>query len=298
MKQKLLLLLMILCLVSCKKIECNGENEKAIFLTELKKILLDSKIFEQVNIDTEEQINEAEINNLLVDFVDNLVVENVRTIEKEEQDNECSCEVNLKLVDANQIINDFQAYLNTISDKRNLPTSNEIALFKTYLNKSFKVKYKVFKTDDNKIISEVDLNKININEENDLNYLLARYIGLKKGFNDLRFRNNDFQELNFGDNQISGVLKLRDLIDPIEEIILKDRLVFESNELVKFKSDELEFEPTYHIGIYTKDGMEKYKNIIGKKIIINAKIVGDDSGVAAYPLQANVFDDFTYEVIK
>lgn len=296
MKQKLLLLLLTLCFVNCKKIECNGEKEKKIFITEFKKILLDSKVTEQIKdiLDSEVTTYEAEVNNILVDFVDDLKIENIRTTERSEEINECSCEVNLKLIDTNKIIDEF----NALPDRSTLPTLNEIDQIKKYLNKSFKIKYKVFKTDDDIILTEIDLKNININEENELNNLLGTYIALKKAINYLRIKNNAFQELNFGRNKIKGILKIRDLTDPSEEITLKDRLVFESDELIKFKSDEIDIEPTNKIGIYTKDGIEKYKNLIGKNIIINAKIVEDDSGVAAYPLQANIFDDFTYEVIK
>lgn len=293
MKQKLLLLLLTLCFVNCKKIECNGEKEKEIFLTEFKKVLLDSNVNEQVIdiLDSEVTTYEAEVNNILVDFVDALKIENIRTTARSEEINECSCEVNLKLIDTNKIIDELSGLL----DQRTLSTLSQMD---QNLSKSFKIKYKLFKTDDDIILTEIDLKNINFNEENELNNLLGTYIPLKKAIKYLRIKNSAFQELNLGHNKIKGILKVRDLTDPSEEITLKDRLVFESNELVKFKSDELEFEPTYHIGIYTKDSMEKYKNIIGKKIIINAKIVGDDSGVAAYPLQANIFDDFTYEIIK
>lgn len=296
MKQKILLLLLTLCFVNCKKIECNGEKEKEIFITEFKKVLLDSKVTEQVVdiLDSEVTTYEAEVNNVLVDFVDGLKIENIRTTARSEEINECSCEVNLKLKDTNSIIDEFSGLLN----QNTLPTLSQMDQIKTYLSKSFKIKYKVFKTDDGIILTEIDFKNINLNEENELNNLLGTYIPLKKAIKYLRIKNNAFQELNLGHNKIKGILKIRDLTDPSEETTLKDRLVFESNELVKFKSDELELEPTYHIGIYSKDGVEKYKNIIGKKIIINAKIVGDDSGVAAYPLQANIFDDFTYEVIK
>lgn len=158
MKQKLLLLLLTLCFVNCKKIECNGEKEKEIFLTEFKKVLLDSNVNEQVIdiLDSEVTTYEAEVNNILVDFVDALKIENIRTTARSEEINECSCEVNLKLIDTNKIIDELSGLL----DQRTLSTLSQMD---QNLSKSFKIKYKLFKTDDDIILTEIDLKNINFN---------------------------------------------------------------------------------------------------------------------------------------
>lgn len=115
------------------------------------------------------------------------------------------------------------------------------------------------------------------------------------------------QNLNFGQNTLTGKVILKTLFHPIKETPIKNCLVFKLDKKVKFIAEADSYEAdvvTDEISIYGTSNTEgkyvnpniMYRKLINKRVKIKAEIYFAPSG--HYPLLANMNEIIGYKLIN